>query len=113
KIPAAPGRDPRADLWPGLDQALGLERLDRLAQDRARDPVALHHYRVAVQNRANWGGARDNGPADFVDDESVEIARSMPPREGSDKAAGFDHIRLSGTLCLRGLPPRRSSAAAR
>ncbi|MNT20947.1 hypothetical protein D3C72_1562690 [compost metagenome] len=101
EAPAAGQGDAGADLGARLDQALGLERLERLAQHRARHAIGFHHHRIAGEDRAHRILAGDDALADFVDDEGMEIPCSGSPGQRANKAACFDHATLSRATLLR------------
>jgi len=78
EIPARPLRHPGADAGPRHDEALGRERLHRLAQHGAGDLEARLQFGVAGQQVALGDLAGDDGAAELVDHVGVAGAWRAP-----------------------------------
>ncbi|MNL65183.1 hypothetical protein D3C87_1894800 [compost metagenome] len=87
EVPAIARQYAGADACPCLDQALGRQRLQRLAQDRARHAEPVEQFGVGWQNGAFGIVAGDNGKAHVPEHVGMKIARQVAARQGGNEVA--------------------------
>jgi hypothetical protein len=109
QVPLAVGLDDRALARAGADQALGGQHLDRLARDRAADPVRFGQFGLGRKTLFVVGAAHDQQP------EPVEQAICQVAPQGIARFEGLGgHGRsFARVKCFNNINRHRRGVASR